>query len=211
MRLLRMEMRRYLGALCPLALVLMLTACQSPPPPDPKPTQPSPEEVEKILHSEPLQVGDKVSVELTGIPDKMDPLLRDIKEDGTINLPFINNIPAAGKTPSQLEKDIKTEYEPHWYPHVNVTVTPVARFFYVMGQVTGGSGSGRVAYTGPITVLGAITSAGDFTPFADKKHVQITRMNGKIEYVNCVKALKHPELDLKVFPGDKIMVPRRLY
>jgi len=205
-----MEMRRSLCVLCPVALVAVLTACGSPPPDKTPPKQPSAEEVAKILHSEPLQVGDKVTVEISGIQDRFDPLLREVKDEG-IDLPYIGNIPATGKTPSQLEKDIKAAYEPKWYPHVNVTVTPVARFFYVMGQVTGGSGSGRVAYTGPITVLGAITSAGDFNPFADKKHVQITRMSGKIEYVNCVKALKHPELDLLVYPGDKIMVPRRIY
>jgi protein involved in polysaccharide export with SLBB domain len=152
-----------------------------------------------------------VTVELTGIPDPMQPFLRDIKEDGTINLPFIGNILAAGRTPSQLEKDIKAAYEPKWFLHVNITVTPVARFFYVMGQVTGSAGSGRITYAGPITVLGAISAAGDFTPFADKKHVQITRGDGKIQIVNCVKALKYPELDLPVYPGDKIMVPRRLY
>jgi protein involved in polysaccharide export with SLBB domain len=205
-----MEMRRYLCVLYPVVLVVVLTACGSPPPAKIQAQQPSPEEVQKILHSEPLQVGDKVTVEISGIQDRFDPLLREVKDEG-IDLPYIGNIPATGKTPSQLEKDIKAAYEPKWYPHVNVTVTPVARYFYVMGQVQGNAG-GRIPYTGPITVLGAIAAAADFTPFADKKHVQITRADGKtIVYVNCVKALKHPELDLQVYPGDKIMVPRRIY
>jgi len=209
MRLLSKDMRRYLCALCPLALAVMLAACGSTPPSKTQAKPPSPEEVEKLLHSQPLQIGDKVTVELSGIPDKIDPILRDIKEDG-IDLPFIGKVAAVGKTPSQLEKDIEDAYEPKWFLHVNVTVSPVARFFYVMGQVIG-TGGGRIAYTGPITVLGAIAAAGDFTPFADKKRVRITRVTGKILIVNCVKALKHPELDLQVYPGDKIMVPRRLY
>jgi protein involved in polysaccharide export with SLBB domain len=204
-------MRRYVGALCPLAVAVMLAACGSTPPPNPQAKPPSPEEVEKILRSDPLRIGDKVRVELSGIPDKMEPMDRDIKEDGTINLPFIGTIAAEGKSPSQLEKDIKDAYEPKWFLHVNVTVTHAARFFYVTGMVNSTSGSGRIVYTGPITVLGAIAAAGDFNPFAGKRHVQITRANGKIEYVNCVKALKHPELDLLVHPGDRITVPRRSF
>src|SRR5277367_6664956 len=86
MRLLRMEMRRNLSALCSLALAVMLTACGSPPPAKTQPREPSTEEVERILHSEPLHIGDKVRVELSGIPDKMEPMDRDIKDDGTINL-----------------------------------------------------------------------------------------------------------------------------
>jgi protein involved in polysaccharide export with SLBB domain len=70
--------------------------------------------------------------------------------------------------------------------------------------------TGRILYTPGITVLGAISAAGDFNPFADKRHVQITRVDGTIKIVNCLKAIKHPELDLRVFPGDKINVPRRV-
>jgi protein involved in polysaccharide export with SLBB domain len=208
MRLLRKDMSRYLCVLCPLALAVMLTACGSPPP-NPQAKKPSPEEVERIMRSAPLRIGDKVKVELSGIPDRMEPMDRDIKEDGSINLPFIGSIAAEGKTPSQLEKDIKADYEPKWFLHVTVTVTPTARFFYVMGMVNNTGSTGRILYAGPITVLGAIAAAGDFNPFADKKHVQITRVGGKIEIVNCVKALKHPELDLMVYPGDKITVPHR--
>jgi len=209
MRLLRKNMRRYMYALGPLALAVLLAGCGSPTPPKTQTKQPAPEEVEKILRSDPLRVGDKVRVELSGIPDKFDPIDQDIKEDGSLNLPFIGSIQADGKSPSQLEKDITAAYVPKYFLQVNVTVTHSARFFYVTGMVNSTGSSGRIVYTGPITVLGAIAAAGDFNPFAGKKHVQITRANGKIEYVNCIKALKHPELDLVVHPGDRITVPRR--
>lgn len=161
------------------------------------------------MRSAPLRIGDKVKVEFSAIPDRMEPMDRDIKEDGSISLPFINSIAAEGKTPSQLEKDITDALVPKWFLHVTVNVTPTARFFYVMGMVNNTGSTGRIPYAGPITVLGAIAAAGDFNPFADKKHVQITRVSGKIEIVNCVKALRHPELDVQVYPGDKITVPHR--
>ena len=60
-------------------------------------------------------------------------------------------------------------------------------------------------------MLKAIASAGGFTDFANKKKVKLTRVDGRTQTVNCVKALDNPSLDLEVYPGDKIHVPRRLW
>jgi protein involved in polysaccharide export with SLBB domain len=210
MKLLRNDLCRYVSALCPLLLAIILTACGSPPPPNVQTNKPSPEEVERMLRSYPLRIGDKVSVEFSGIAEKMDTSPQDVKEDGSINLPYIGSMAAEGKTSSQLEKDIKAAYEPKYFPHINITVTPTVRFFYVMGMVNASGNGGRYPYVGPITVLDAIATAGDFNPFADKRHVQITRVSGKIEIVNCIKALKHPELNLPVYPGDRVTVPKRI-
>jgi polysaccharide export outer membrane protein len=95
---------------------------------------------------------------------------------------------------------------PTWYPHITVTVTPVARYFFVMGQVTS---PGRILYTGPITLLGAIGAAGDFTPFAKKGAVEVIHANGALETINCRKAIHNPKLDIPIHPGDKIQVGRR--
>jgi polysaccharide export outer membrane protein len=145
-------------------------------------------------------------VEFSGIPDTIPPSEQDIKEDGSINLPYINRVAANGKSPSLLEKELEAAYVPAYYTHISVTVTPVARYFYVGGQVMQ---AGRILYTGPVTLMGAIEAAGDFTNFADRRHVQITRVGGKIEKINCVKAISHPELDAPIYPGDRIWVGRR--
>ena len=129
-----------------------------------------------------------------------------VKEDGTITLIENQNFTAAGKTRGQLEKDIRNAYVPKYYVKMTVTVKPQERLFYVGGEVRQ---PGRVAYGGPLTVLKAIQSAGDFTDFANKKRVHLTRMTGKKETINCIKARERPELDLPVYPGDTIHVPRR--
>jgi protein involved in polysaccharide export with SLBB domain len=182
-------------------LAAMLAGCFTDSPP-PKPTPPH------DPTQDPLRNGDRIKVELSGIPDNMPAQEQDIKEDGSINLPYVGRLIAADKSPSKLEQEITTNYVPRYFTHITVTVTPMARFFFVGGQVNNNA-SGRILYTGPITVMGAIQAAGDFTPFAKKSHVQITRSNGTIEYVNCVKALKHPEQDLPVYPGERIFVDRR--
>ena len=60
-------------------------------------------------------------------------------------------------------------------------------------------------------MLQAITIAGGFTDFARKSRVRLTRANKKIFYEDCKKALEHPDLDLEIFPGDVVYVPKRLW
>jgi protein involved in polysaccharide export with SLBB domain len=173
--------------------------------PGPRPGNPS---TNDDLQSIPLQIGDAIEVQLTGTPLPVDALHMVISEQGTINLAYINHsIQAAGKTCQELQEVIRTNLVPKIYSYANVTVTPNGRYFYVGGQISGNSG--RQLYLSHITVSGAINSAGGFTEFAARRRVQVTRLNGKIYIVDLIKALKHPELDLEVLPGDRINVPRR--
>jgi protein involved in polysaccharide export with SLBB domain len=163
--------------------------------------------------TDPLQAGDRIEVDLNpGSGIQIPSVVSDIKGDGSINLPEIGRIDAAGKTPGELEKAIQAKYVPAIYARMAVTVTATVRYFFVGGEINQNGNGGRIAYTGPITVTQAIRSAGDFNPFAAKKKVQLRRsITGKTFIVNCVKAIDHPELDLPVYPGDTIFVPRRFW
>jgi polysaccharide export outer membrane protein len=164
------------------------------------------------LRFDPLRVGDSIRVDFSGTPTLIPTVQTDIKGDGTIRLDFIGDVQAEGLTPGELEREIQTNYVPAYYTHMSVTVTPVARFFYVEGEVLGSGTGGRILYSGPITVTRAIAAAGDFNPFADRKHVKLYRVNANSPInVNCIKALDDPSLDLPVYPGDKIVVKRRLW
>jgi protein involved in polysaccharide export with SLBB domain len=163
------------------------------------------------LRFDPLRVGDSIRIDFSGSPTPIQSMQTDIKGDGTIRLDYIGDVMADGRTPGELERIIQTNYVPAYYTHLNVTVTPVIRYFYVSGEVNPGSSGGRIPYTGQITVTRAIASAGDFNPFADRKHVRLYRVDGTMKIVNCVKALDNPKLDLPVYPGDKIVIKRRLW
>jgi len=69
----------------------------------------------------------------------------------------------------------------------------------------------RQPHPGEMTVIKAIASAQGFTDFANKHKVRLTRANGHSFIVDCDDALKNPQLDLPVYPGDKIDVPRSLW
>lgn len=163
------------------------------------------------MRIDPLHAGDSIRIDFSGTPAPVPTVQTEIKGDGTVHLDFIGDVMAEGKTPGELERCIQTNYVPAYYTHLSVTVTPVARYFYVEGEING-VGGGRILYAGPITVTRAIAAAGDFNPFADRKRVRLYRMGAtKAVIINCIKALDDPRLDLPVYPGDKVVVKRRFY
>ncbi len=60
-----------------------------------------------------------------------------------------------------------------------------------------------------ITVTKAITSAGDFTDFANRKKVFLIRANGQRFKLNADAILNGDAPDPPVYPGDQIEVARR--
>ena len=130
-----------------------------------------------------------------------------INDDGTITLPLIGQIQAAGKTPGELQEKIQSLYVPQYYVRLTVTVSGQNRVFYVGGEV---GHPGPQVYIGQTTVTTAIQAAGDFTQFSNHK-VWLTRPDGTRIKVNVDKALEDSSQDPPVFPGDKIQVPRRIF
>lgn len=157
-----------------------------------------------------LHVGDTVTITLSGPPDEAIPVMeKPIKDDGTITLDVIGRVKAAGKTPGDLEDTIHDLYVPKYYKHLNVTVkTSSDRVYYVKGEVKNPS---RMLYTGTITVSKAITSAGDFTDFADHSDILLIRANGNRYKLNMDKILAGEAPDPPVYPGDQIVVGRRIF
>ena len=155
-----------------------------------------------------FHVGDTVTVDYSGTPDKLPENVQTVTEEGSITLPYIGTIRAVGLSAGELQKEIHDLYVPRYYTQLTVTVTGVQRVFYVGGEV---KLPGRQQYIGEITVTKAIQSAGDFTDFANRKNVKLIRANGQVIKVNCTKAAQDPSLDPPVYPGDQILVSRRIF
>ncbi len=155
-----------------------------------------------------FHVGDSVTVTLTGLPEIIEPHVEPIKEDGTITMPNIGHVQAAGKTAGELQNEIYNLYVPKLYRHLTVTVNTGDRVYYVTGEV---KQPGRQLYAGQMTVTKAITTAGDFTDFANHKKVWLIRANGQRIKVNCNEALRNPTKDPPVYPNDQVQVPRRIW
>jgi len=160
--------------------------------------------------SELLRAGDPILVTFSDLPIVTQPFEERIKDDGTITL--LNNqvFKAADKTRGELEREIRARYVPRLYVNLTVTVKPQegTRFYFVGGEV---KGPGRQVWISRITVIKAIQSAGDFNDFAKRTKVQLIRVDGTTHIINVPKAFKDPKLDLEVYPGDKIHVPRKIW
>ena len=155
-----------------------------------------------------INIGDSLTITFMDLPILLQPIEKQVASDGTITLINNENFTAAGKNRGELEKEIRARYVPRLYPRMTVTIKPLERFFFIGGEVRS---SGAQRYLGPITVLKAIQSAGDFTDFAQRKKIRLTRLDGKKLTINWYEAQKDPSLDPPVYPGDTIHVPRRIF
>ena len=157
-----------------------------------------------------IQRGESLIISITDTPMAVPLIMDQVKQDGTIKVLLDKSFMAAGKTLGDLEREIHDYYVPSIYKQMTVAVKhePQTRFYSVGGEVRSPS---RQVYISAMTVLKAIQSCGDFTDFANKRRVRLIHANGKTQIVNCKKMIDNPNLDVPVYPGDTIHVPRRLF
>jgi polysaccharide biosynthesis/export protein len=150
-----------------------------------------------------LVPGDKLRVEVYKDPQLSQSL--QVRPDGKITLPLVNDIPAAGRTPTELREAIATSLKTYiTNPTVTVivveTVPPVV---YVMGEV---NTPGPQPMTGQLSVLQALAMAGGFRDFANRKNIVIRRGTQVIKF-NYNEAIKARTAPVMLRPGDTIVVP----
>jgi polysaccharide export outer membrane protein len=130
-----------------------------------------------------------------------------IRPDGKIAMPLVGEIAAAGLTPAKLQVRI-TEGLAKLInnPQVTVQVQAVrSKRYYVTGEVFR---PGAYPLVVPTTVFEALTLAGGFREFANKKKITIVRGDKRMKF-NYNDVVKGKELDQNVVieNGDHIIVP----
>ena len=192
-----------------VATVLMAAGCETTRPRPVNPVAGTNDVPLTVNSTDSLEPGNQITITFSGLSTIPIPYSCRIREDGTISPPYLKEpIIAAGKTIGELERELEEEYVPAIYKTINVTIRTADRFFYVGGEVRQPS---RQIFIGRITVTQAIQSAGDFTDFADQREVRVIRATGKVDIIDCKAALDDPTRDLPVYPGDNIVVGRRLF
>ena len=133
-----------------------------------------------------------------------------VRPDGKISMPLLNDVQAAGLSPTQLSASITEKLKKFITdPRVTVVVTAMnSRRIFVTGEV---NHSGPMALLPHMTMLQALSEAG-FTQFANLKGIYLLRTeNGRqskipFNYKEVVKG-KHPEENIMLRPGDTLVVP----
>lgn len=133
-----------------------------------------------------------------------------VRPDGMISLPLVNDIRAAGLTPSELRQQLTqrlAEFVPS--PEVSVIVREVHSVkVAVLGAV---KMPGHYEVNSPATVLELIARAQGLTEFAARDKIVVIRQNGttttRIKFNYHKVAHDNDHDNFYVRPGDIIVVP----
>jgi polysaccharide export outer membrane protein len=135
----------------------------------------------------------------------------NVRPDGKISLPLLNDVQATGLTPAQLRERIVEESKKYVEdPNVTVVVKQInSRKVFITGEVRK---PGPYPLTGPTTVLQLISIAGGLADYAKTEKITVVRIeNGKpVSYRFNYKQVidgKRLAQNIELKPGDTIIIP----
>jgi polysaccharide export outer membrane protein len=142
-------------------------------------------------------------------PDLKQPIT--VQSDGRVSLLLVGTVTAAGKTPTQLAKELSRGYN-KFLDNADVTVTlneSAGLSVYVGGEV---SRPAMVPIKGQLTLLQGITQAGGFLNTANKEQVLIVRQIDGQHYrtlqANAKLALRNEAPEIYLRRHDIVYVPK---
>lgn len=159
-----------------------------------------------------VQVGDVLQIKMLLNPELDEDVT--VQPDGMISTAVVQNMPAYGKTPAELKKDLIKAYKSQLIdPQLTVIVESFAPSrIYVLGEV---SSPGEMISVGPnMTLLQALSRAGGLLNSADEKNILIYRRGAgeetKVYRADFKDATNgaDPAQDIRLASYDVVFVPR---
>jgi polysaccharide export outer membrane protein len=134
-----------------------------------------------------------------------------VRPDGKISLPLLNDVQAAGLTPTQLAAQITESLKKFvTNPQVTVIVAQInSQRIYILGEV---ARAGAYPLLPNMTILQGLSSAGGFTLYANTKKIYMfrTEIGKQVKYPFNYKDVingKATEENVLLRAGDTIVVP----
>lgn len=212
------KMQRYLGIAMGIAMLIPVAVCANPPQDKQKGNQ--------VASTFSTNTGSSVNPATTdpaykiGADDVLDvnvwkeqELTRtlQVRPDGKISMPLLNDVQAAGMTPTQLAASLTEKLKKYLNaPQVTVIVTQTnSQRVYVLGEVTR---PGAYSLLPGMTVLQAISSAGGLTQYANGKKIFVMRTENQrqskypFNYKDVLDGRKSEE-NVALKAGDTVVVP----
>jgi polysaccharide biosynthesis/export protein len=158
-----------------------------------------------------LMPGDLLSIRFYGNAELNEDV--PIRPDGAISLPFVGDVQAAGRSPADLDQDLKRRFTGELRnPQIVVVVKEFgAQRVWVGGEV---SKPGLIVMRGPLSLFGALQEAGGMLPSARRKQVVLIRPGaegrpiGRTIDIRPVASGHRPDLDIQLQAQDVVFVPR---
>ena len=155
----------------------------------------------RVVQDYRLGSDDKIRVLVYNEPDLSGEF--SVGSAGTVALPLIGNVVAAGRTVDELKTDIQQRLAAGYLksPQVSIDILQF-RPYFILGEV---NKPGDYPYTTDLTVLKAVATADGFTYRADKKHVYLKHPGQDKETRYEISS------DLPLLPGDTIRIGERYF
>jgi polysaccharide export outer membrane protein len=143
-----------------------------------------------------------------------------VRPDGRITTPLVNDMPAVGKTPAMLSEDIKLQLSQYIEdPLVSVIVTNFAGTFSQQVRIIGATEKpASIPFRANMTVLDAMIAVGGLSEFAAGNRAKLIRFDKQVgrqrEYaLRLGDLLKKGESEANVMlqPGDVIIIPESMF
>lgn len=159
-----------------------------------------------------IKAGQSIKIDIRGVPAEEVARVQGeypVSDSGTVNIPLIGPMAAAGMSPASLGSRIEAAYKAG-----QIYKSPTVMVFSSTGQSVEKQlvhVGGQVRKTGPVefvpglTIYQAVQSAGGATEFGAMNRVQLLR-DGKIQLLN----LKEPQfMNFQLQQSDTITVPEK--
>ena len=160
--------------------------------------------------------GDNLQVFVWHNPDLS--LTAPVRPDGKISLPLVNDVTAAGKTPTNLAADVQEQLKKYVNdPMVTVIVTsfigPYSEQIRVVGQAQKPQ---AISFRSGMTVLDAMIAVGGLTQFASGNRAKLVRTVAGKETAYSLRLsdlLQDGDVtaNSSLQPGDMIIIPQTYF
>jgi len=158
-----------------------------------------------------IRKGDQIQIAIWGYSEFN--TTANVKEVGTISVPLIGDVPAAGSTKQQFEEELRKRLSEYIQGEIKLTVTIVS---VVVQKVTViGAVTRQENYPLPAdaTLLEIVSTAGGVTPDSDLRHVRIIRggMDKQPIEVDLTSFIENGDVTSIpiIHPGDTVFIPKR--
>ena len=194
------------GAFAPLLGAALFAGCASTAYPPAPPVAASPDYLYKI------GPGDTVNVVVWRNPELSTSV--PVRPDGKITAPLIEDLPALGKDPTTLARDLEKAISKYIRdPVVTVIVTGFVGPYPEQIRIVGEAGKPQsLPYRQGMTLLDLMIAVGGLTDFADGNKASIMRTSegGKQYSVRLKDLVKRGDIsaNVDVKPGDILLIPQ---
>jgi polysaccharide export outer membrane protein len=141
-----------------------------------------------------------------------------VRPDGQISIPLVEDMQAAGKTPTELARDIETRLKKFVNdPVVTVMVSSFVGAYSQQIRVVGEAAQPQaLSYRQNMSVLDAMIAVGGLTPYAAGNRAKLVRtINGRqtTRDLNLSDLLKDGDMsaNMPLQPGDIIIIPESYF